>query len=314
MKIISLFFVLIILAFATGQLQAQPDAPPEVTEYVVTGETVNLRAGPATSFEIVGQANSGDIVLAYAADQTDLEWLRLYRAGQPDAYIARFLVRVAPQRFYPPDQIAEHMIAGSGVGASQVLTFSSDAYRIDVTFQGTAFTLDAFASEGDCGHRNLFDILTRSSESKTVSTWFVPNNCTWYFEVYNATDAWQIETRTLFTEAVFNTMLLPIENGTLLVGYGNSLSMPTMLGPGTWQVAATVDGGSFILEAMIVDGDCDPRQLLFNETRIGVGQLDLITTYEVGPAGCYVYWHTINVDEAWQLDFTTVPTEADSVQ
>jgi uncharacterized protein YraI len=90
---------------ATASTTPTPTSTPSATAtatpapigfVIVLGESVNLRAGPGTGFEIVGNANNGDDLPVYAECQ-DGSWLRL--DWQEQVWIAATLVQI-------PEEIA----------------------------------------------------------------------------------------------------------------------------------------------------------------------------------------------------------------
>ena len=73
-------------------------SPTPVTDQLqVTGDAVNVRSGPSTSAQIIGQANSGDILQAEA--ENDDDWYQIdYQGGS--GWVAGWYVQV-----YQPSQV-----------------------------------------------------------------------------------------------------------------------------------------------------------------------------------------------------------------
>jgi hypothetical protein len=68
-------------------------SPTPVTDQLqVTGDAVNVRSGPSTSAQIIGQANSGDILQAEA--ENDDDWYQIdYQGGS--GWVAGWYVQVS---------------------------------------------------------------------------------------------------------------------------------------------------------------------------------------------------------------------------
>ena len=92
--------VLIIALVADLLVFGQDDDTTKTIEYIVTAASANLRAGAGTGFAIVETVTQGDSLLIYDETPETAGWLRIYREGQDDAYIADFLVERAPMRYY----------------------------------------------------------------------------------------------------------------------------------------------------------------------------------------------------------------------
>jgi hypothetical protein len=73
----------------------------KTVEYIVTGQTANLRSGPGTGYDVVSTVNGGDILLIYDETPETAGWFRIYREGESDAYICRFSGKTCPHAFYP---------------------------------------------------------------------------------------------------------------------------------------------------------------------------------------------------------------------
>lgn len=303
-----LYLVLLALAagaFASAGSAQTDETTPALTEYVVIADTVNLRAGPGTNFEIVGDAQRGERVFAYAQENPQGDWLRLYRGAEmADAYIAVFLVEAAPIRYYPLQQAAEQRVEGNGSSQQYgPFQFTGQAYRVDVRFEGSSFALEAVADTGSCTDQELLDIAIASNGPHVASTVLLTGECAWVFEVYDAVGSWALEFRPLQNSegAAFSMQAVavnPVINGT-----GTQFSNPLRFPPGNWQLLARVQDQSFVLRSLVASGECGLQPLVFNVLQQGANEIMLSANFAVGSAGCVLYWQTDNVDGPWTLRF-----------
>lgn len=230
----SRFLVLlaIFLLLTPQDVSAQERTPtprPKTVEYVVTAESANLRSGPGTNFSRVGSVSRGDILLIYDETPAVSGWLRIYREGQEDAYIADFLVEKARRGFYPAAQKPVLEISGRGKQITDVYEIPRGLYRIDATVQGRAFILKVATLEGDCEDDLLFNEIDPNSRTLSISNLFASSGCSVIFEIDNVTGSWKIEFRDMLDEEFLSESLLEIEDGTSISGKARSVTMITSL-------------------------------------------------------------------------------------
>ncbi len=310
MKTLQILSVLVCLLLITTLAYAQSDDDPAVVEYIVTGEIVNLRAGPGTNFEIIGEVVRGESIFAYAADEPQGDWTRLYRGPDvDDAYIASFLVTAAPPRYYPAEQAATQRLNGVRSAQQGPFAFEGPAYRVDVIFEGRNFALEAVATTGECADIALLDIATPNGGLQSASTFMLTGGCAWVFQVSDATSTWSIEFRDLLDETAYAQSLIDATTQTTLNGTGTQFTFPVSFTPGDWQLTATVQDRSFILQSVALEGDCGLPTLVFNNHEQNANSLTLLERFTVGAEGCVVYWQTDNVDTEWTLNFAPITPE-----
>src|SRR5687767_10857121 len=104
MKTKSFFTLLLCLIVFVTTVSGQQERPENLTEYIVISDTANLRTGAGTNFAVAGTVTKGDKLLIYTEEPEVEGWLRIYREGEDNAYIADFLVERAPVQFYSASQ------------------------------------------------------------------------------------------------------------------------------------------------------------------------------------------------------------------
>lgn len=302
---ISLVVIIVLLSQTVAFAQSDNSSiePPDVFEYIVTADKANLRSGAGTSFDIVTSVVKGDSLLIYVETPATSGWLRVYRPGEDDAYIADYLVEKAPMRFYPVNQPAIVTVSGRGKGISDIYEVPEGLYRIDAVVQDRSFILHVIGVEGDCPDDNLLNELNFDSRTLVISTLFISKGCSVIFETDNVSGDWQIELRNLLEPDFFIESLLDIENGTAIASNGHVFTMGTILDPGIWTVSANVSAEAFILHAHVLSGECDDTSV-FNELDFNAKTLEVSTVYKNnGSESCIVYWETSNVRGDWSLTF-----------
>lgn len=309
-KKLQLVVVLCLFLTTTLVVEAQGPTPtgakPPTVEYIVTADSANLRSAPSTTATRVGTVSKGDVVLVYAEGATTSGWLKIYREGMDDAYIADFLVERAPTRFYPIDQKPLIEVSGRGKAISDVFDIPRGAYRIDVTVSDNAFILKSITVEGECEDEIIFNEFNVAVKSMVLSGLFVSTGCSVIFETDNVDNNWQFEIRDIIVDADFladNTLI--VFDGTTITGKGRSLTMSTLLLEGIWTIKATVEDNAFILQPQVLTGDCS-TYAAFNELDLQATKLEISTIYRVPKDGCYIFWETSNVDSSWVLQFSKV--------
>lgn len=270
-----------------------------VIEYNVTAETANMRAEANTSSSVVGVVHAGDTLLIYDESSED-GWLRIYRDGEDDAYIADFLVERAPQRFYPITQEPILEVSGRGKDVTDIFDIPTGAYRIDAEVADNFFILKSIAIEGDCRDDTLFNEGVFDARSLEVSTLFISDGCSIIFETDNVDGDWSFALRNVLDLDIIADITLQVETGTSISGVGTQMTMPTFIPEGIWTVNANVDDNFFILHAEPL-GDCDSGTV-FNEGDFDADTLEVSTVYRANE-DCVVYWLTSNVDEPWEISF-----------
>lgn len=309
MRTLTVISVLIVLLCPTTALHAQDDGnhPPDVVEYIVTGDNANLRAGPGTEFEVVATVAQGTSVFVYSEDTPSGEWVRLYQgAGLPDAYIAAFLLELAPPRYYPVAQQPDLTISGTGSTQSVPYQFSSQAYRLDIAFAGRSLELETIAISGDCDTQQLLDIQTPRGDSQSVSVYLVTGGCNWVFEISDTNRSWIIEFRNILASEIHDQTIIDVVPDTVVRGISTQFTTPLRFSAGQWQLTAQVQDQSFILYSVPFSGDCGLPRMVFNDLVFNAASLTLLQTFVVGDAGCVVYWQTDNVDTEWVLSFAPI--------
>lgn len=289
-----------ILAFAQDDEVESEDEAPVTIEYVVIGESANLRAGAGTSFNVVDTLSTGESVLIYDEQPVTAGWYRVYRPNEDDAYIADFLVERAPTRFYDAAQEPVIVASGQGANITDVYDLPAGAYRVDATIQDSSFILSTVVTEGDCRDSNIFNELYMGQNQMTMSGLLVSSGCSLLFETDNVDGEWTLEVRNIIDEGLLDTAL-SIETGTSITGFGRALTMPTILSEGIWKISATVEDRAFILWARAI-GDCE-EEAIFNELNFDVDLLEASATYRVDSGNCLVFWETSNVEDDWEIEF-----------
>jgi hypothetical protein len=286
------------------RVNAQDDTP-KVVEYIVSATTANLRGGAGTSFGKVAALKKGDSVLVYDETPETKGWLRVYRKGDKDAYIADYLIERAPQRFYPADQEPVFVVKGKGKTVSDVYEIPRGAYRIDAVIQDNAFILKSTVVEGDCNDDIIFNQFAIGNNKLEMSGLLVSQGCSIIFETDNVNSAWEFAVRDLLDLNVLSQSILNIEKGTKINGKGHVLTMPTQITEGVWKIQVVVKDQAFILTPQVLTGDCDTSSV-FNEIDMDNKQIDASAIYRVPKDGCLIYWQTDNVDKEWELTFDKV--------
>jgi hypothetical protein len=284
---------------------AQDSGRPDTVEYVVIADTANLRAGAGTSFSIVATVTKGGSLLIYDETPATPGWLRVFRSGEEDAYVADFLVERAPMRFYPSDQEPFVVLSGQGKNISDVLDIPRGAYRIDATIQDNSFILKSVIIEGDCDDDTIFNEVNFDVNRLVISGLFVSTGCSVIFQTDNVDGSWEIAFRDILDKEFLQSSTLAIENGTSITGTGRSLTMSTLLPEGVWTISATVEDDSFILAPQVLTGDCESTHI-FNELNFDVSVLEVSAVYRSGDGGCIIFWETSNLDGNWEIKFEKI--------
>lgn len=295
----------VVLLFVPFAVSAQETDDPKLTEYVVTADTANLRLGPGTNFGVAGTAVKGETLLMYDEVLEASGWLRIYRSGEDDAYIADFLVEEAPVRFYPVDQEPVAMASGRGKGITDIYDLPAGAYRIDVVVEDNSFILKSVTVAGQCRDRSIFNEFNSDVSQLNISGLLISQGCSLIFETDNVTGNWQFEIRDILApEALVDSKVI-IDETTSVSGVGRALTMATELPEGLWTVSATVDDRAFILAARVAVGECDDGTV-FNELDFDANTLEISTLYRSGEDGCIIFWETDNVEGPWELAFERI--------
>jgi hypothetical protein len=287
-----------------AQAQEPTPAPPSVVAYLVIAQTANLRSGPSTDTAVLETASAGDRLLIYDEVPSTEGWLRVFRDGQADAFIADFLVERAPVTFYPTDQEPYLEVSGRGGTVTEVYEIPIGAYRVDATIRDQSFILQIVVIEGDCEDEILFNELNFDVNRLTISGLFVSMGCSVVFETENVNGEWELALRDIIVDDAFlEANTLTIENGTLIRGSGRALTMPTELPAGVWTVSAVVGHNAFILWPQVLYGDCD-SSAVFNELDLDAEALEVSSVYRSTKPGCIIYWETSNVEGEWLIMFS----------
>ncbi len=298
--IVFMFFLNVSPLFA--QESTSDEFSVKTIEYLVTAESANLRTGAGTNFGTSGQVIKGESILIYDETSQTSGWLRVYREGEEDAYIADFLVERAPVRFYPVDQEAILEVSGRGKTVTDIFDIPQGAYRIDASVQDNAFILQYVVIEGDCRDGTIFNELQFDSGQITMSGLFISQGCSVIFETDNVDNSWEFAVRDIIVDEEFLLKnILIIENDTKISGVGRALTMPTLISEGVWTISANVSDNAYILKAQTLNGDCSSS--IFNEFTPGTNTLELSTVYRVTKGGCIIFWETSNVESEWEISF-----------
>ena len=300
-----LFLTIVLFFCFPFEVSAQDTDTPDVVEYIVTADTANLRLGPGTNYGVAGTAVRGENLLVYDETPEVSGWLRIYRSQQDDAYIADFLVERAPTRFYPVDQEPVASASGRGKGITDIFDLPSGAYRIDAEIEDNSFILESVTVAGNCRDQTIFNELNFDVSRLNISGLLISQGCSLIFESDNVSGNWQIEIRDILDPEVLLDTLLTVENGTSISGAGRTLTMPTQLPEGLWNISATVNDQAYILVAQVLMGDCDDGAV-FNELDFDSETLELSTLYRSEEDGCIIFWETENVEGAWEVSFEKV--------
>lgn len=302
LHIMYIFLAVLLVPFLASAQDSSSADEPATIEYIVTAETANLRAEPNTSASIVDTVSSGDSLLIYDEEPEEEGWLRIFRNGEDDAFIADFLVERAPMRFYPVDQEPVVSVSGRGSNITEVYDFPRGAYRIDATVEDRAFILQTVVVEGDCRDSNIFNELNFDANRLSISGLFVSSGCSILFQTDNVDGNWEFEVRDLLDSEILEENLFEIEDGSSIAGTGRTLTMATALPGGLWTITANVNDSAFILRANVLTGDCDDTSVL-NEFNSDVDTLELSTAYRNPGDTCIIFWETSNVDGSWEIIF-----------
>lgn len=300
-----LFLTIVLFFCFPFEVSAQDTDTPDVVEYIVTADTANLRLGPGTNYGVAGTAVRGESLLVYVETPEVSGWLRIYRSQLDDAYIADFLVERAPTRFYPVDQEPVASASGRGKGITDIFDLPSGAYRIDAEIEDNSFILESVTVAGNCRDHTIFNELNFDVSRLNISGLLISQGCSLIFESDNVSGNWQIEIRDILDPEVLLDTLLTVENGTSISGAGRTLTMPTQLPEGLWNISATVNDQAYILVAQVLMGDCDDGAV-FNELDFDSETLELSTLYRSEEDGCIIFWETENVEGAWEVSFEKV--------
>ncbi len=305
-RIVVLLVTIICLVFPITPISAQDDEKPKTVEYIVSADAANLRTGAGTNFEVAGSVSKGDSLLIYDETPETQGWLRVYREGEDDAYIADFLVERAPMRFYPPDQEPILEASGRGSNITDVYEIPRGAYRIDATVQDRSFILSSVAVEGDCDDETIFNELDFDSNQLVISALFVSSGCSIIFQADNVDGNWEFALRDILNEEVLFETMLTIETETSIAGKGRTVTMATLLPEGIWSITATVDDSAFILQPQVLSGECDGFSVM-NEFSVDEESLEISAIYrsegEDDGEGCIIFWETSNVEGEWEIVF-----------
>ncbi len=305
MKLRLLCLLVSVLLLAPSVASAQESTPtprPKTLEYVVTADSANLRGGPGTSFARVGTVTKGDILLIYDETPSVSGWLRVFREGQEDAYIADFLVERAPSRFYPLAQKPILKVSGRGRQITEVYDIPRGLYRVDANVQSRSFILKVVTIDGNCDDETIFNELNFDSRQLTISSLLVSAGCSVVFETDNVSGNWSFELRDVLDEEFLFESTLTIEDGTTISGKGRSVTMMTQLPRGVWRISAKVQDNSFILRPQVASGDCSEFSV-FNELEFDASSLEVSTLYRSTGNGCLIFWDVLNVDGSWEITF-----------
>jgi hypothetical protein len=296
-------FALFMLFLAVFAVNAQEEIP-DVMEYVVISDSViNLRSEPSTSGSILGRAEPGTTLFIYSENSDTPGWLKVYREGEDDAYVADYLVERAPMRFYDPLQEPIVILTGRGRQVTEIIELPQGAYRIDATVNDNAFILSQIAVEGDCRDTSVLNELDFEKSSLSVSALLVSSGCSLIFEADNVDGNWILEIRDLLDIEALANSTITLENGSSITGTGRQLTMPTILPVGLWTISAQVDDRAFILRSNVLTGECDDT-VIFNEFAEEPLELEAVYRSETdNDPGCIIFWGTDNVEGDWELSF-----------
>jgi hypothetical protein len=287
--------------FSLAQDEGDETTETNLVEYIVTSETANLRSLPNTSSEIVGRVTQGESIFIYQESAEVDGWLRVYREDEEDAYIADYLVERAPTRFYNPAQPPVVTVEGRGGQISEEIELPQGIYRLDATIQGNAFIFTPIVLDGNCDESSIFNVLNFDVNTLTASEMIFSTGCTFIFESDNVRGEWIVEFRDVTDPEFLEESVLEVENNTTFNGFGQQVSMPTLLAAGVWTINANVQDRAFILSPLVVVGDCSTRTV-FNELDFEAESLEVSTVYRADE-NCVIFWKTSNVDSEWTLTF-----------
>lgn len=305
MKRISILIAIVLLVAANISFAQSTDETeePDTVEYIVTGETANIRSGPGTSFSVVDTASSGDSLLIYDAVPEVTGWLRIYRPEGEDAYIADFLVERAPTRYYAINQEPIVVLTGTGKSITEIVDLPMSAYRVDVSVSDRSFILKTVVIAGNCRDQTILNELDLDARQLELSALLVSDGCSLIFETDNVSGSWTIEIRDLLDFEYLADSLLEIETGSTIAGKGRQLTMGTVIPTGIWRIEANVNDRAFILRSHVLMGDCNDTSV-FNELDFDARSLNISTVYpNRGQTECVVFWETSNVDKDWTILF-----------
>jgi hypothetical protein len=300
--------VLLLLAIWLSALPvafAQESGTPKTVEYIVTGQTANLRSGPGTGYDVVGTVNGGDILLIYDETPETAGWFRIYREGESDAYIADFLVKRAPMPFYPADQEPILTLSGTGETISDKVEFPEGVYRVSVSVKDYQFRLERVVVGGDCTNNTMFSLYDPYVAQMKAETILISVECSYIFQTADVTGDWEMQFRQLDDQDAVETTLLTIGNGTTLIGIGTEVTMPTFVPEGIWTITATAQDDAFLLDFYALEEECQAMrdEALIHELDLFASSVDGTGIFRSLPGGCTVFWVTANVDKDWELKF-----------
>ena len=296
-------FVFFIVSFPTAAQGPTPTAkPPSTLEYVVTAANGTLRSGPGTNFARIGSVKKGDKLQVYDETPQTAGWLRVFRAGEKDAFIADFLVAKTTPKFYPSSQAPLFTVSGKGKAVTEVYDIPRGAYRIDATAADNAFILKIVPIAGNCDEDIIFNEIDFDAKQLEVSGLFVSSGCSVVFEIDNIQTAWSFEIRDIVVDADFlKENGRTLQDGSTISGVGRALTMATFLPAGAWKISADVQDNAFILSSRVLSGHCDDTTV-FNELDLNSKALTASTVYR-SPETCIIFWETSNVQKAWTITF-----------
>jgi len=306
MKYLLTICIALAISFAAFA-QDNDDTDISTIEYTVTSESSsNFRSGPGTNFEISGTVESGETILIYDEEPEVAGWLRVYREGEEDVYIANFLVERAPMRFYSIEQEPLVVFSGTGQSISVAIELPQGAYRLDVNINDNSFILKTITLEGDCRDRSILNELDFDRNRLNVSALLVSRGCTLIFESDNVDGDWTVEIRDMLDMEYLLESALIMDEVATISATGRQVTMATVFQEdGIWTIEANVQDNAFILRPQVLLGNCEGGSV-FNE--FADEPLELSTVYRVegdsGEEGCVVFWESSNVEGDWEITFT----------
>jgi hypothetical protein len=305
LRIALVFLIFAIASTVHAQGNTKQADSPKLIEYTVIGNSANMRSGPGTTFAVAGKVAKGESLLIYD-EPAQGGWLRVYRKGQDDAYIADFLVERAPLRFYPASQSPLLEASGQGKKVTEVFDIPKGAYRIDAIVEDNSFILGSTVVDGNCSDEYIFNELNFNAKRLVISGLFISQGCSVIFQTENVNGKWQFALRDIIVDADFlKENALKIDNSTKISGLGRALTMATILPEGVWTIGATAKDNALIVQAQVLTGDCESGTV-FNEVDFNSKSLELSSAYKSPSGGCIIYWETSNIEGAWELSFNKI--------
>ena len=302
-KLVSVLCVAVLILFLVPMVWSQDDSEDSsLVEYLVTGDSANVRAQPNTNSQVLDVVRSGESISINPSGSDVSGWLQVYRDGEVYGYIADFLVTRAPTRFYDPAQEPLLTVEGRGKSVTDVYEIPAGAYRVDAEVEDRAFILSYIVIEGSCRDDTIFNELNFDTNRLSISGLLVSRGCSVVFETDNVDSAWTFEVRDLFDPDYLASAVVEIEDGTQINGTGRSLTMATVLPEGIWEIQASVQSRAFILWAHPISDACRETAVLNEFGRDE--SLEISAVYRSGE--CIVFWETSNVDGEWVLTFSQI--------